>query len=833
VKALFLILSLFVSGTLQSIAQQNQVKSSSAIYSDLNKLKVVGSVLYIAAHPDDENTRLISYLTKERKFEVAYLSLTRGDGGQNLIGDEQGEDLGIIRTQELLEARKIDGATQFFTRAFDFGYSKTPQETFTKWNKEEVLSDIVFVIRSFKPDVIICRFPTTGEGGHGHHTASAILAEEAFEAASDPNRFPEQLATVGVWKTKRLMWNTFNFGSNNTTAEDQLKIDVGGYDPFTGKSNGEIAAEARSMHRSQAFGTERRRGEQFEYFKTLKGSPAKKDIMDGISTDWSRFKETKSLTLAIEKIRKKFRHETPELIIPDLIKLNNAIKKLTATKNPELQKWASRKSNEIEALIYNCAGLFIEFTVDKPVCSASDSVTITLKAINRSKVHIQFSGQFSAFGQSIGQFGEIKDFSMGKNQTKTTTQKIRIPEAFQPTDPYKFRYINQNQTTFRRPMQIIPEFRSESVIVVGIRINGQLFLVNRELNYKKVDPSYGEIYQPFVISPDVTLNFTEENYIFNGNAPRKIRLRAKAFQSVKKAIISLEYPNGWQVTEKEIEVSFVAAGEEKEIEFEITPANNATSEKQQLKAFIEIDGKRHSWMEHFIHYDHIENQHWFTESVAGITSLNIKTNTQKIGYIAGAGDKIPGVLRQLGYDVTILNEKLLNTINLSQFDAIVTGVRAFNTEDYLKHLNKKLFDYTEAGGILVMQYNTSMSLVTGQLGPYPFKLSRDRVTEEDSEVELLQKDHPLMRYPNYIAPEDFEGWVQERGLYFPGQIDERYETVLQMGDSGGPSYKTAIITTQYGKGKFVYTGISFFRQLPAGVPGATKLFVNLISKNAK
>ncbi|HRE74167.1 MAG TPA: PIG-L family deacetylase [Flavobacteriales bacterium] len=831
-KTIFLFLSLFCIGSI-SAAGQSLPKTSAHLYSDLQKLKTVGSVLYIAAHPDDENTRLISYLTKERKFEVAYLSLTRGDGGQNLIGDEQGEDLGIIRTQELLEARKIDGAIQFFTRAFDFGYSKSPQETFMKWNKEEVLADIVFVIRLFKPDIIICRFPTTGEGGHGHHTASAILAEEAFDAAADPNRFPEQLAAVSAWKTKRLLWNTFNFGTNNTTAEDQLKIDAGGFNPLSGKSNGEIAAEARSMHRSQAFGTERRRGEQFEYFKTLKGSPASNDIMDGIATDWTRFKATSSINAIIEKIEKKFRHENPELIIPDLIRLYQVLNKYSSNKEPELQHWVSRKTNEINTLIQNCAGLFIEFTTDKPVYSIYDTVNITIKAINRSKTKIQFASLFSVFGKTINQFHEIHDQILEPNQLKTATIKMVIPETYLPSNPYQYRYSNENQTRFRWPMPIKPQYKEESLVSLGIKINGQLIVVQRDLHYKKVDPSFGEIYQPFVIAPEISLNFTEEQYIFNGSTSRKIRIRAKAFRPIKKALVSLEYPNGWQVTEKEIELSFSATGEEKEIEFEITPSTSSTSGKQQLKAFIDINGKRNSWMEHFIQYDHIENQHWFTESVAGITATNIKTNTKSIGYLAGAGDKIPGILRQLGYEVTLLNEKLLNSLNLSQFDAIVTGVRAFNTESYLKHINKKLFAYAETGGILVIQYNTSTSLVTDQLGPYPFKLSRDRVTEEDSPVELLQKDHPLMRYPNYIAPEDFEGWVQERGLYFPGQIDERYETILQMGDTGGPSSTTSIITAKYGKGKFVYTGISFFRQLPAGVPGALKLFVNLISKNEK
>ena len=272
---------------LQSISLYAQ-QASSALFQDIKKLGVVGSVLYIAAHPDDENTRLITYLANERLLRTGYLSLTRGDGGQNLIGQEQGVELGLIRTQELLAARRIDGGEQFFTRAFDFGYSKTPVETFAIWDRDKILQDVVLVIRKFKPDVVITRFPTTGEGGHGHHTASAILAEEAVEAAADPSKFPEQLAlTGGAWKVKRLFWNTFNFGGNSTIREDQLKLDVGGYNSFLGKSYGEIAALSRSQHKSQGFGVPLSRGESLEYFKQLKGAPVKKDLLEDIPTSWS------------------------------------------------------------------------------------------------------------------------------------------------------------------------------------------------------------------------------------------------------------------------------------------------------------------------------------------------------------------------------------------------------------------------------------------------------------------------------------------------------------------------------------------------------------------
>src|SRR5215217_3090744 len=286
-KKLYFLLAfvfLFIGSFAQNFA------TSADIYLGLKKMNVLGSVLYIAAHPDDENTRLLTYFSKDRLYRTGYLSLTRGDGGQNLIGNEQGLALGLIRTQELLAARRIDGAEQFFTRAFDFGFSKSPEETFTKWDREKILSDVVWVIRKFQPDVIITRFPTTGEGGHGHHTASAILANEAFSAAADPNRFPEQLKYVKPWQAKRILWNTFNFGGTNTTNADQFHFDDGIYNPLLGKSYGELGAESRSQNRTQGTGSTSVIGQAFEYFRTTKGDPPINDLMDGVDVSWKRVK---------------------------------------------------------------------------------------------------------------------------------------------------------------------------------------------------------------------------------------------------------------------------------------------------------------------------------------------------------------------------------------------------------------------------------------------------------------------------------------------------------------------------------------------------------------
>ena len=371
---------LFISGSI--FAQTAPPADLATIEQNFKKLNVLGSVLYVAAHPDDENTRLLAYFAQEKHYRTGYLSLTRGDGGQNLIGNEQGELLGLIRTQELLAARRVDGAEQFFSRANDFGFSKGPGETLRIWDKEKVLSDVVWVIRKFRPDVIICRFPTTGEGGHGHHTASAILAQEAFTAAADPKRFPEQLKYVQVWQAKRLLWNTFNFGSVNTTNPDQFKVDVGGYNPILGKGYGEIAAESRSNHKTQGFGSAKTRGDAVEYFKTILGDAPKADLMDGVNTTWGR---TGNETIGddIAAINRNLDPEHPDKSVPKLVSLLGRVEKVQDV------YWRDLKTKELSEQIAACAGLWVECYSAAPVYAVGDLIPVNMQIILRSKTNVK------------------------------------------------------------------------------------------------------------------------------------------------------------------------------------------------------------------------------------------------------------------------------------------------------------------------------------------------------------------------------------------------------------------------------------------------------------
>lgn len=806
-------------------AQNNTTMNSGAILQALKKLNTIGSVLYVAAHPDDENTRLLGYLANERKFRTAYLSITRGDGGQNLIGKEQSEMLGLIRTQELLAARSTDGAEQYFTRANDFGYSKTPEETMSFWNKDSVLSDVVLVIRKLKPDVIICRFPTTGEGGHGHHTASAILALEAFDAAADPAKFPEQLKYVDVWQAKRIFWNTFNFGGTNTTAADQLKVDVGLFNPLLGKGYGEIAAESRSMHKSQGFGSARQRGESIEYFKLLKGDNALSDPFEAIGSTWNRLGGTEAVQTAIDACIKKYDPSNPENSVGSLIAVHKAISALSET-DKQLAYWKKQKLKETESLLLACSGIWLEAMAADPVAIPGKEISITAQAIFRNNVTVRLNKVTYLQSDTITSLEE-----MDRNVLYTFKRKEKLPASFSFSNPY---WLNSKHETgmytVSDPLLIgKPENDPQARVIFDLHISDLHLKIERPLVHKSTDPVKGEIYRPLEILPPATINFPEKSFVFKPSETKKIRLTLKANVAKAQGQIQVKATEGWKVVPITQDFSLTNKNDETIIEVEVTADNTALSGK--IHAFTIIDSMTYSKSIQRVEYDHIPYQFILSEARSTLFNVDLKTKGNKIGYIPGAGDDVPAALKQIGYQVTMLNDDLLSTEDLSKYNAIVTGVRAYNTEERLQVHYNKLMDYVKKGGNLVVQYNTNNRIgpVVAKIGPYPFTISRDRVTDEKAEVKLLNEKHPALNFPNKISSKDFDGWIQERGIYFATELDKQYETVLQMNDPNEKASDGSLIIAKHGKGNFVYTGLAFFRELPAGVPGAYKLFVNLLS----
>ncbi|MFD0794638.1 PIG-L family deacetylase [Mucilaginibacter litoreus] len=816
------------------IAQTSPPADIGTIKQNLKKLNVLGSVLYIAAHPDDENTRLLGYLAQEKHYRTGYLSLTRGDGGQNLIGTEQGELLGLIRTQELLAARRVDGAEQFFSRANDFGFSKNPEETLKFWDKEKVLSDMVWVIRNFRPDVMICRFPTTGEGGHGNHTASAILAQEAFSAAADPKRYPEQLKYVKVWQAKRLLWNTFSFGSINTTSPDQFKINVGGYNPLLGKSYGEIAAESRSNHKTQGFGSARQRGEAFEYFKTILGDAPKKDLMEGIATDWSRIPGGAAIGAQVDAITKSFNADSPQLSVKALVNLLDKVDqtigtdkamqtvRLTEKAAADYEYWHKQKTNDLKELIAQCAGLWFEAYVAEPTYALGDTMTVRIQMINRG------SSAVKLFGVDLNDtFITSEDTILSKDILKTVSYNM---QAGKITQPYWLESAhNIGSYTINDDLKVgNPENPDAAKAIVTFSIDGKNISYYRKLVYKYVDPARGEIYQPLEITPPVTANIAEKVYVFSSPQPQTIQIKLKSFTNASGSI-SLKPVIGWKIIPEKIDFSNKTKGNEWMVTFNVSPTDNKT-QTSVLQAKINANGKTFTQGLLDIRYNHIPAITIFPPAEAKLVNINLKTAGKRIGYIAGAGDLIPESLREVGYDVHQLTENEILNTDLSGYDAIIVGVRAYNVNDRLVYEQPKLLEFVKNGGNLVVQYNNNAGLVTHNIGPYPFTIVNQRVTEEDAKVTFTDAQNPVLNYPNKITPADFADWIQERGLYFADNIDNHYSTPLQMNDTGMNPNKGSLLVTDYGKGRFVYTSLAFFRQLPAGVPGAYRLFINLLSK---
>lgn len=799
----------------------------------IRKLNVTGGTLYVAAHPDDENTAYLAWAANERLYRAAYLSVTRGDGGQNLIGQETGPLLGLIRTHELLQARRIDRAEQFFTRAIDFGYSKTPAETLAIWDREAVLGDVVWAIRKFQPDVIVTRFPPTGEGGHGHHTASAILAEEAFVAAADPARFPEQLVFVAPWQAKRIFWNRFSFGRpidpNDPSVAKSLRVDLGAYNPLLGRAYTEIAAESRSQHKSQGFGSAERRGTLLNYFDLRAGDPATSDLFEGIDTTWARYPRGAELSALLKEAADTFDQDNPQASVPVLLKAYALLDgPLTATWSPKSIPWLETKKRELLEVIRDCAGIAIDVAASQPTTTPGAELPVSVTVVNRSDYPFRLSMVASLHASPSVAPGALLE----NNKPVKTDIKIKLPARFDYTQPYwlveppqKGLYTVRNRLSIGRPDNF-PELPI-NVVLADAQQNSLIFQL--PLVYRWTDPVKGEQIREVDVLPPAAVKLGSNVYVFPEAKGRPVTVWMTSYGATN-GTVKLNVPNGWKVEPASHTVTFSGKGDEKRATFNVTPP--AGEETGALIAELTVGDTTVTEGVVDVDYPHIPAQRILGDAAAKLVRVDVKRNGQRIGYIMGSGDDVPNILRQTGYDVELLTDADLDRGDFSKYDAIVAGIRAYNTRDRLALAHEKLMQYVENGGTMVVQYNTANALddlAVPAPGPYPFKISRDRVTVEEAPVKLLNATHPLLTTPNRITAKDFDGWVQERGLYFPNEWDPKYATILATNDPGEPEKPGGLLYAKHGKGAFIYTGYAWWRQLPAGVPGAIRAFVNLVS----
>lgn len=783
--------------------------SGAEILQELRAFREMGSVLYVAAHPDDENTQLITYLARGRNYRTAYLSLTRGDGGQNVLGPEFGAELGVIRTQELLAARRIDGGQQFFSRAIDFGFSKDYRETLRIWDRQQVVADIVRVIRMFRPDVVITRFSTQPGGTHGHHTASAVLALEAFKLAGDTNAFPEQLGQLAPWQPKRILMNGRGGGAG------ALEIDAGGTDLVTGESFAAIAGRSRAMHKTQGFGNfgAGRGGARPEYFQLLAGEPATKDILDGVDTTWARIPGGEEIGKLAEEAIAQFNAQEPAASVSAVLKVRGLLSQLPT--DPVVE--AKRK--QLDKILQNCLGLEVTTSIPQAEVVPGESMKLHHRASVRASQSVRWMAvRYPSVTRALNEPIDLRPDQPG---SRDSAQILPIDTVF--TQPYWLReepgtgmFRVSDASLIGRP-ENPPAFPVQQVFEVG----GQSLIIPDE-------PLQVETHRRLEVIPPVALKFDSEVKLFAPGSSRPVEVEVTAFRANSAGTLRLEAPTDWKIAPGSQAFHLSRVGEKQRFEFTVTAPAQPITVSIGASAQIGETTYRNERIE--IAYKHVPFQLLQPPARLKAVSFELATRGKQIGYVPGAGDSVAEGLEQMGYNVTRLAGADLTTNRLKDFDAIVIGIRAFNVRTDLVSQLPALFGFVEGGGNVIVQYNRpGGDLKTEQLAPYRLKLSQERVTDEDAPVSFLAPDHPALNIPNKITSADFQGWVQERGVYFPSEWDEHFTPILGCADPGEPSKTGSLLIARYGKGYFVYTGLAFFRQLPAGVPGAYRLFANLTS----
>ncbi|RPA69619.1 PIG-L family deacetylase [Cyclobacteriaceae bacterium YHN15] len=799
-----------------------QSKPSSIIYHDLLRFQETKRVLYVAAHPDDENTRLIAYLANAEHAEVAYLSLTRGDGGQNLIGKELGIELGLIRTHELLRARETDGGRQFFSRALDFGFSKNPDETFNNWDREKLLSDVVWIIRSYQPDIIINRFNTIPGTTHGHHTSSALLSVEAFSKAADPNVFPEQLKYTQPWQAKRIFWNAYNWGGQYEPEEGKVyhRFMVGEFNPLLGTTYSQIAADSRTMHKSQGFGSTSQIGRGNDFIEMVKGEAFYDTPFDGISSRWGQLENGNEIRKAINKTIQEFDFLHPQNNVGNLL----VIKRLLDGQG-DSSNWVKEKQGDINQLILDVMGVKAEFIVRKEIAYTGEKINVELIFNNPSAFPVQL-GTFVS-----GIFHQDLNAVAKDNEPVSKAFEIQIPRDYPISQPFWLKNPLDNSIFgIDDLMKIGPPVNGATLKgSLNLQIEDQSIPMELALTYKYNDQVDGEVNQPFTLVPEVNVSLDKANLFLIPGADDLLRVdvsfRDKFIKGGNIEIKGLD--------NDQYQIMNILEDERRNRVLYTVKFLDSDQEKKEIWInYVTPDGRKFSQDTKRIIYKHIPNLTYFTNTTLNLVKMDLKTSGQQIGYIPGAGDDVPEVLRSLGYQVSILDDADLRKNRLTDFKTVIVGIRAFNVNQNLANNVDQLMEYVKDGGNLIVQYNTASPLLTRDLGPYPFSISRDRVAVEDSPVKV-DFSHPLLRIPNKITMRDFDGWVQERGLYFTSNWDPAYSTPFTMQDPGENPSMGSLLFTQYGKGTYTYSGISWFRLLPAGVPGAVKLFINLIEQGSE
>ncbi|HSF34190.1 MAG TPA: PIG-L family deacetylase [Candidatus Tectomicrobia bacterium] len=830
------------------------------------RLPVYVSVLHTAAHPDDENNALLAYLARGVFARTAYLSLTRGDGGQNRIGPELFEALGIIRTEELLAARRVDGAEQFFTSAYDFGFSKSADETLAKWGREEILADIVRVIRTFRPDVIISRFAGTPSDGHGHHQAAGILTREAFFAAADPNRFPQQIAEgLQPWQAAKLFWNEFRSWRGSAPAQPagEMSVDVGAYSPLLERTYHQLGLKAQNLHRSQLPPRLPRYGKHLDGFRRLdvEGSSSSKGLFDGMDLTLHRVADVvpegsaarDRLRAALQEIQtiattaaERFRPWDPSAVVPLLLQGYERIRRLRALlRTWELDVLAadridyalSVKEREFRTALERSLGLQIEAVVatQNAVRGGTLSVSVTMFNHSPRSIALEFVGLKAPAGWQVDP-PPFQETLLTPQQGTELAFQVGVPEDAVLTQPYWLESPRLGERFSVADHRLLVYPFAPPLLSASwrwrIHEDGFSAVVDsaRAVEFPLAGHAAGDVRQPVRVVPELSLTLEPPLLIAPlTDHPLQKQLNVTVVGNVAgDTILRLQAPVGWNVDPAEHRIA-LAAGQEATRRFSIQIPASTAAGRFRIHAVANFRGKQFSRGYRAIAYPHIRSHLLYREALTNVEVFRVDTAPGlSVGYVMGAGDTVPGAIEQLGIGVSLLSPEDLASADLSRYDTIMVGARAYEFRPDLVANQQRLMDYVRDGGTVIVQYQT-LAAEGITFTPYPAKLSRARVVDETAPVTILDPAHPLFRWPNRITEQDFDGWVQERGLYFLEQWHERFMPLLESHDADEPPQRGGMVIARYGKGRYIYTGYAWFRQLPAGVPGAFRMFANLLS----
>ena len=819
------------------------------------KLTTHRRLLLVAAHPDDEDTALLTVVARGLGGEAAYLSLSRGDGGQNLIGDELGPALGVIRTQELNAARKLDGARQYFTRGYDFGYSKSVEEALRFWPREEILKDAVRVIRRFRPQVVDHVFSGTPRDGHGQHQESALIAKDAFRAAGDPSAFPE-LAQEGLtaWQPKALYRSTRFLDREAPT----VVVPTGGIDPITGRSYQQIAVASRSLHRSQGTGALQLIGGNETRLAWVAGAGGaqEKDLFAAVDTslpaiagevsDPARRRRIEERLRMVQKLAEETRRQlAPATIATAVAPLSAALEELRAARKAAAEEKGSaavffldEKLRAAQDALAIAAGVALEATADRETALAGETLQVAANVWNAGSqpVEVKTMELTSPAGWRAEGDGAGRKLDPGKLEEWKFA--AGPPTGAPPTVPY----------FLRRPLsgamydwsEALPSVRGEPFeppplsATVTLAIGATAVRIEREVTFRYRDETFGEIRHGLRVVPKLEITVEPDLLVWPLTRKETRTIEATVVSNSPEPLsgsVQADPPPGWSGIKPQA-FSLAKRGDRTIVRLEIAPPPRPVSGRWTIPVRgVLTNGERFEQSISLIDYEHIRPTPMPRSSGIAFSAIELKLPSVKsVGYIRGAADRVPEALAGVGIPVRVLAPSEIESGSFSGYDAVVVGPRAYETEPALSRANARLLDYARSGGLVIVQYQ-QYPFIQGDFAPEKLEIARphDRVTDETVPVKVLDPAHPILTTPNRIGPSDWEGWVQERGLYFAHTWAPGYRPLLSMADPGEEEKRGGLLAATVGKGHYVYTGLAFFRQLPAGVPGAYRLFANLLA----